>query len=163
MSKKTTGVSVIEILIVVLIITLCLLGLVALANFSLLASQSYKNTTIAESLARGEIEAIRNFRDGTTWDANGLGTVLLDTVYHLGKTADNPPKWQLISGQEDSGIFSRKVIFSSVLRDSNDNIVMSGGTIDPGTKKAVVTVSWQERARSHQIVLTAYFTNWQSP
>lgn len=161
MPKRTAGVSVIEILIVVLVITLCLIGLVALANFSLLASQSYKNTVIAESLARGEIEAVRNFRDGTTWVANGLGTVFLESAYHLAKTADNPPKWQLISGQESSGIFSRQVIFSSVSRDDNDNIVTSGGTIDPETKKAAVTVSWQERGRSHQVVLTTYFTNWQ--
>ena len=63
-------------------------------------------------------------------------------------------------GQATAGIFTKQVIFETVYRDSNDDIAESG-IEDIYTKKATVTVYWQERGRDQQVELVSYFTNWQ--
>ena len=154
------GISIIEILVVVFIISVTLTSLLGLIGFSLGAASLMKQTTQANFLGQETMEAIRNFRDNTSWNTNGLGTLTLNSLYHPEKTAETPPKWNLVSGGEVLGIFTRKVVFEKVYRDGNDNIAESG-TEDPNTKKATVTVSWQERRRSHQVKIVTYLTNWK--
>ena len=154
------GISIIEILVVVFIISVTLTSLLGLIGFSLGAASLMKQTNQANFLAQETMEAVRNFRDNTSWNTNGLGTLTLNSPYHPEKTADIPPKWNLVSSEEPLGIFNRKVVFEKVYRDGNDNIAQSGSE-DPNTKKATVTVSWQERGRSHQIEIITYLTNWQ--
>ncbi len=160
-TKNTTGTSIIEILMVVFIISLSLASLIGVSSFSLASSSLSKKTIQAVTLAEGAIEATRNFRDGTTWDTDGLGGVSLGVSYRLQKTTSNPPKWQLAQGEESVPGFSRKVVFSAVSRDNNDNIVSGGGVNDPNSKKVTATVSWQERGRHHQVSLISYLTNWR--
>ncbi len=154
------GISIIEILVVIAILGVVLTSLLGLVSFSLKGSSLIKQNHQANNLAQEIIEVVRNFRDQTVWDTTGLGTLTVDTAYYPEKTADVPPKWSLVSGEETIGIFNRKVVFERVYRDTNDDIADSG-TEDPDTKKATVTVSWQERERDHQIELVTYFTNWQ--
>jgi len=149
----------VEILLVIAIIALALASLFGLASFFLDASHLSGQRTQASILIQEEIEALRNFRDGTNW-YNGLGVVTVGADYYLGKSSDNPPKWQLIQGQESVNIFTRKIIFSGVQRDVNSNIVESGGIIDSETKKAVATVSWRGKGGDHQLSISTYFTNW---
>ncbi|KKQ96033.1 MAG: hypothetical protein UT42_C0030G0003 [Candidatus Falkowbacteria bacterium GW2011_GWA2_39_24] len=156
---KKQGISVIEILIVVFIIGAALASLITIANLSLVGAVQAKRTVQAESLARGMIESSRNFRDGTSWNINGLGGVVIGVPYHFEKSEDS--QWQLSPDADNILGFSSQLIFSDVFRDTSDNIVEQGGIKDPDSKKATVTVSWQEKGRSHQVSLFAYFTNWQ--
>lgn len=153
-SKK--GVSIIEILIISAIIVVGLVSLLELATFSLKLSIQNRETTQAKNLAEGTLEAVRNFRDGTTWDANGLGILSLDTIYHLGKTDDSPPKWAFVLGEETVNGFKRKVVLNRVFRDADDNIAVSGAE-DPNTKKITVTVSWKDK----ELEIINYLTNWR--
>ena len=155
--KFIKGASVIEILIVIAIIVIALVTLLGVAAFSLSISISVKETTKANNLAQETIEAVRNFRDGTTWNTNGLGTLNIGVSYFPQKTADNPPKWLLTQGEETINSFKRKVVFSNTQRDTNDNIIESGGTNDPNTKKVTVTVSWQDK----KVEIVTYLTNWR--
>lgn len=157
--NKKGGLAV-EILVVIAVIALALASLSKLVSFSLDVSYLSGQNTQAGALAQEEMEALRNFRDGTAWN-NGLGAVTVGTDYYLKKSTDNPPQWQLIQGQETINNFTRKSIFSSVQRDANGNIVAAGGVIDPETKKAVISVLWQDRGRPHQISVDTYFTNWK--
>lgn len=50
--------------------------------------------------------------------------------------------WSLVANAETINGFTRQVVISDVYRDSSGNIVTSGGTVDPSTKKVVITVSW---------------------
>jgi len=159
--RQKNGVSVIEILIVVFIIVVALVGLVKLADLSLLSSFLAQSTVQANDFAVASLEAVRNFRDGTVWDTDGLGILTPGISYSLQKTGDNPPKWALVPGQTTDLGFTRQILFSQVYRDGNDNIVTAGGVLDPDTKKVTVIVSWRERGRNHQISLDAYLTNWQ--
>ncbi|MBI4101712.1 MAG: hypothetical protein HY443_01985 [Candidatus Nealsonbacteria bacterium] len=154
------GVSIIEILVAIVVIVVALTGLLGLASFSLRASGLIEQTTQANSLAQESLEALRNFRDGTYWDTDGLGPLSAGIDYHLQKTG-SPLEWQIIQGSEVVGIFTRKIVLNNVLRDASDNIVQSGGVNDPKTKKITATVSWQERGKNHQVELVAYLTAWK--
>ncbi len=142
----------IEMLIVIAILAITLTSLLGLASFSLGATSLIKQTTQANALAQETMEAVRNFRDQTSWATNGLGVLTLGVAYHTEKSAGIPLKWSLISGEEQIGIFTRKVVFEKIYRD---------GSEDPDTKKTTVTVFWQERERTHKVELVTYFTNWQ--
>lgn len=158
------GVSIVEILIVVVIIAVALTSLLSLTAFLLRASILIKDTAQAKNLAEETVEQVRNFRDGTAWNSNGLGTLLTGEInpYHLEKDLTvSPPKWKLVSGEQAIDGFKRKVIFSDVQRDSDDNIVESGGVSDPGTKKVKATVSWEKMGSLHQIEIVTYLTNWR--
>lgn len=157
------GISAIEILIAVAIIALTLTTLLSLAAFSLRASLLTKEAIRAKNIAQEVLEAVRNFRDGTTWD-NGLKTLSTgeSNPYYPEKDSSVPPEWNLVAGEEITNGFTRKVIFYDVQRDPvNHNIVESGGTDDPGTKKVKAVVFWQERGKTHQIELITFLTDWQ--
>lgn len=151
------GVSVVEILVVIAIIGITLVSILGMATFSLKISTLIKETTQAKDIAQEAIEAVRNFRDGTTWGTDGLGTLTAGIAYHPEKSGDTPPKWQLVQEEETVNSFTRKVIFENVQRDGNDNIVESGGTNDPNTKKAAITVSWKDK----RVEIVTYLTNWR--
>ena len=151
------GVSTLEILIAVVIIVFVLVNLLGAASFALQISSLNKETTQANSLAQEAMEGARNFRDGTSWDTDGLGILTSGVSYYLKLTNDNPPAWQLVQGEEVLGKFNRTIIFSDVSRDLNDNIVESGGVNDPETKKLTVTISWRDKS----IQISTYLTNWQ--
>lgn len=155
-NKNKEGISIIEILVVVTIIVIGLAGLLGSATYSLKISTILKETNEANSIAQETIEAVRNFRDGTNWSINGLGILTTDIDYFPQKSG-SPPKWQLVLGAETIGIFNRKVVFSEVFRDTSDNIVKTGGTDDPNTRKVVVTVNWKNK----EVKITSYLTNWR--
>lgn len=154
------GISIIEILVAVVVIVVALTGLLGLASFSLRASSLLEQTAQANVIAQETIEAVRNFRDGTYWDAGGMGSLTTEADYYPQITG-LPEKWQMAPGTETIGIFTRKVVLSGVQRDAFDNIVSSGGASDPKTKKIVATVFWQERGKSHKVEITTYLTAWK--
>lgn len=147
-----------EIVVVSGIIMGSLAAIIGLAAFFLATSQVVQQTSQATALAQEALEIVRNVRDGTDW-AGGLGALTLGDFYHP-EQLGVPSEWVLVSGVEIIGEFTRQIVFESVYRDGDDNISASG-SLDPDTLKAVVTVSWEERGRNHQVELEAYFTNWK--
>ena len=155
--KIEKGISLIELLVVIFIIVITLTSLLGIAAFSLRISTLMRETAQSNNLAQETMEAVRNFRDGKTWDTDGLGTLTAGVAYYPKKTTDIPPKWQLIQGEETIDSFKRKVVFLNAQRDADDNIVESGGTADPNTKKVTVTVFWKEK----EVEIITYLTNWK--
>ena len=137
-----------------------LASILSFASFSFTHSLMSKQTASATALAQDTMETVRNFRDNTAWNTNGLGTLTVGVAYHAQKSA-SPVVWQMILGAETINGFSRNATLASVARDGSSNIVLSGGVVDPNTKKVTVTVSWSERGRSHQVQLLNYLTNWK--
>ncbi|MDP2664494.1 MAG: type II secretion system protein [bacterium] len=166
--NRNRGISVIEILIVVAIIGIALSSILGVATLSLRQVADTDLEARAQALAKETMEAMMNYRDGNTWDTDdplnlydGLGIVELNTAYYPKMSSDVPAKWQLVQGEEQAENLTRTVEFQSVSRDSNSDIVQTGGTIDPNTKKILATVSWQDRGSSRQVSLQMYLTNWK--
>jgi hypothetical protein len=154
------GISMMEILIVTAILGFSVSGLLGLISLSLTSSTINKGFSQADALAQETIEQVRNFRDGTLWSTDGIGTLSVGTDYYP-ELSGSPSVIQMTAGSQTVSGFTKKVIFENVSRDTNDNIVSSGGILDPNSKKLTITVSWQERARNHQRQLITYLTNWQ--
>lgn len=165
--NNKNGITVVEIMVAVAILTTAFGGILALASFSFVSTDLASQTLQASSLAEGATEALRNYRDGIAWndddggnEYDGLGIVAVGVEYHPEISGDVPPRWKFIQGAETIGIFERSVVFENVERDSQDTITESGGVVDLNTKKVTVTVSWEERTRAHSVELVSYFTNW---
>lgn len=153
------GISAIEILVVVFIIGLALSSLLGLTSFSLNAATLTKQMFEADNLAQEAMEQARSFRDLTDWDSEGLGSLLPGSDYHA-ERSQTPPVWSMALGEESIGMFVRKIVLAEVRRDGSDNIVESGGSVDPDTLKVTATVEWEDKG-SHKVELTTYLTNWR--
>jgi len=154
------GIAVVEILIVVGIIAITISSLLSVVVFSLKLSASVKETTTADALAQEMVEAVRNFRDGTDWDSDGLGVLDTGNAYYPEKSGDMPPRWMFTAGEETINGFVRKVVFERVSRDPGTNNiedVYNSGNDDPDTRKVIATVSWE----SKKVEIITYFTNWK--
>jgi len=149
---KNRGFTVIEILVAIFIIGLTLTSLFSLYGISLKTTTQNKNKIAALNLASENLEITRAIRDDN-W--NNIASLTMGTNYHLNKNDSN--KWIFIQGAETQKGFTRKVIIDNVSRDTNDNIVTSGGVNDLNTKKITSITTWQDQ----NITLTAYLTNWK--
>lgn len=160
---KNKGFIFLDILIAIVIINIAFIALLSAGVMLLNLSSSIKNTTQSDFLIKEEIEAVRSFRDGTGWSVNGLGTVNRgsNNPYHIFlDTSSNPNKWNLITGVETSGIFTRNIVFDNVSRDpSTNNIEDNYNQLhdDPNTIKITVTATWLNKTSK----VVAYLTNWQ--
>jgi type II secretory pathway pseudopilin PulG len=153
MLRAEKGISIIELLVVIAIIVIALVSLLSTTAFSLKTSRLMKENDQAKELAQEALEAARSFRDGTTWNSDGLGTKTLDVPYHPDNTGGN---WTLVLGEEVIDGFTRKVVFKRVFRDTNDNIAPAG-VEDPNTKEVTATVSWKDK----KVEISTYLTNWR--
>lgn len=150
---KTKGFTIIEILIVIFIAGFALAGLMGLYNTSLKTLAQNENKIKALNLASESLEITRALRN-ESW--NNISNLTMGSEYYPSK-ADSPMRWVLNPGTETQGVFSRKIIFENVYRDSNDNIVTAGGTLDPNTKKVSSIVTWP----GQNITFVTYLTNWR--
>ncbi|MBU1015174.1 hypothetical protein KKI17_01930 [Patescibacteria group bacterium] len=154
------GASIIEIVVVVGILVTALSALAGLLALSLQVESILSQEREAQALAQETMEAVRSFRNQTDWDVDGLNTIAFFTPYFPEQTG-SPAVWTLTAGTETIGIFERQVVFEEVYRDGGGNIVEIGGSLDFNSRFADITVSWEERGRTHTVEQRTVFTNWQ--
>ena len=154
-SKKNQGFGMMEIIIVIGIIGLALAGIAGFSNFILKTNTKIKHEATAVYLAQEALEAARAVKE-ENWPA--LTVLTPGSPYHPAQSAG---KWVISAGSESNNGYTRQIVLSNVSRDTNDDIVTSGGVDDPGTKKMTATVSWTDQGQNYQTVLSAYFTNWK--
>lgn len=161
-NKKLKGFSVIEIIIVIAIISVGLINLLGVGAFSLKISNIVKQTSIADSLAKESIEVVRNVRNGTDWDTDGIGILNTGAVFYYPElnTGSNPPAWTLVSGEEIINNFTRRINFEEVSRNPSTGdieAVYNSFNNDPKTRKVISTVIWGSR----KVEIITYITNWK--
>ncbi|TSC60881.1 MAG: Uncharacterized protein G01um1014107_214 [Parcubacteria group bacterium Gr01-1014_107] len=136
MDKNSRGLSMVELVVASAILSLFLVALsLSYVAFLRLASVNL-NSVKATFLAEEGIEAVRFLKDADWQNIASLNTGL---NYHLNFTGLS---WQIVSNETLIDGFSRSLIFENVFRDSNGKIVESGGTLDQGSRKLSVSVSW---------------------
>lgn len=57
---------------------------------------------------------------------------------------------------------TRSITFTDLRRDANGDIVASGGTVDPSSKKVTVVVSWVQHGQSKNVTLSTILTRWKN-
>lgn len=146
--KNKNGFSLIEVIIACTIITLSVLVVMSVASKGIELSNRSLSQSQANTLLEEGAEAVKSIRD-LNWD--NISSLSLDTEYYLFfDTITNNWYFSLSSEKPEAsipdypidGIFYRTVVFSSVLRDGEDNIVLSSGDLDEGTRKVDINVSW---------------------
>ena len=158
--KNNKGFSIIEILVAIFIVGVVFVSFLGIIFFSLRSSNFVERANRANFLAQEALEAARSFRDNTSWHEDGLGSLNAGVDYYPFLNSDIPPSWEIVLGQENMGIFTRKIVFQKVSRDPltfEIESVYNSSNNDPDTIKAIVEVSFNLR----HIELVTYFTNWQ--
>ncbi|MFA6050157.1 MAG: prepilin-type N-terminal cleavage/methylation domain-containing protein [Candidatus Paceibacterota bacterium] len=153
--KYKKGVSLIEVVIATSIISLTLVTLVTVyslvAKFSLSNVRAFKATGLAEE----SVEVLGYLRD-VSWSQN-ISPLTLGTTYRLywdGTTWTATTTAPLIESRYDVTF-----VLTSVYRDSNFNVVSSGGTLDSGSRKAAVNISWRDGSATTTKAIETYIFN----
>ncbi|MBP6974497.1 MAG: hypothetical protein KBB54_00970 [Candidatus Pacebacteria bacterium] len=158
---KNRGVSIVEVLIASAIIMTSVVAIMGV--YSGLTSMAIRNTAKVQAgmLLDEGAEALRFMRD-VSWASN-INPLVNGTTYTLywdysvanyGWKATTTR--DLIDDQ-----FDRTFVLSAVNRDATSyDIVNTGGTLDTGTRKATVTVSWYDgvATTSKSIIMYLYNT-----
>jgi len=154
---KRTGFTLVEVIVACAIISVSTFALMsASANGIQLSSKALKQTQASLLLEEGA-EAVKTIRD-ENWTT--ISSLTLDIDYYLTfNTGTNT--WSLGTTPTSTidSVFTRKVNFSAVNRDANDDIVTSGGTLDARTKKVTITVSWPATSTTYTKTLDFYLSD----
>ncbi len=160
-SMKQKGSILLEVFIAVMVISIAFAILLDVGGLSVKTSTSIRQNEQANFLMKESMEAVRSFRDGSSWGTGGLGTLAIGNAYYpLLDTSATPNKWNIVSGTETVGLFTRKIIVDKVSRDpttQNIESTYNAARDDPNTRKVTVTVASSTRTLS----LVSYFTNWK--
>ncbi|EKD56482.1 MAG: hypothetical protein ACD_58C00172G0001, partial [uncultured bacterium] len=145
--------------IIELIIALALLSVTFITTSKLFIDISYGdlnnlNRVKAEALASEEFEAIKNIHE-RGWNE------LINQTYPA-HAINNSGIWNLTGNSESINNFIRSVNMYDVHRNSEGQIVTNGGTLDPSTKKFIISVSWnspQANLIEKELILTRWRDN----
>lgn len=144
--------------LVEVIIALGVFAILAAGVFNV-ATSSYKNfygTGDKQSLteyAQEGVEAVRSIRDNSWQEIEDAAAA----AHTWGLVKDSDGYWQFSGGYDEFGVLDRYVTITPVERDSNHEIVGTGGTTDPNTYKVRIAISGTGIST---YILDTYITNW---
>ena len=138
--QKGTGLA--EILVAVSIFSIVLGFLVTASNLYLGGSGESLRNAEGAYLAQEGIEAVKTIRDAN-W--SNISSLTAGTNYYLyfDTSSSTNNVWKATTTVSSLSPFARTFKVSAVNRDSNGNIVTTGGSLDANTEKVVVSVSWK--------------------
>ncbi len=147
------GISIIEMIVVSSVIgTVMLMVLGTLQNTIQLSQRSIERVQASMLLEEG-VEVVKLIRN-TAWST--ISGMTNNTTYY---PTWNGAAWSLSTTPSTiDNKYTRTVVFSSVYRDGQAKIATSG-TLDAGTKKVVVTITWQTADQQFSTPLTFYVSN----
>lgn len=155
---KKNGFTIIEILVAIAVIIAVFTAILGFFAFEARIAERGRMRLKAVSFAEEAMEAVRNFRDNTTWEeSTGISGLTMGIDYHPESSAIG---WNIVLENETIDEFIRAIVFNEVYRDVNHNISGSG-TKDENTRKVAITVSWSDRQGSAEEILVTYITNWR--
>ena len=156
--SKQNGYGLIEIILVVTVGVMVFLSVsVCLISFMKVALLNIDNTE-SLFLAKSSLEQARAVRDE---DWTNISDLVLENSYHFDSNGTSPEKWIAQTGTKSEDKYTVWITISEVRRDSNDDIVPVGGTVDVDTLKVVSNVSWSAASGAKQISLYEYLTNFR--
>ena len=150
------GSGLVEIVVGLAIIFTSIFFLIKTYNYYLKFALIHKNDVQATLLLEEGIEVVKVLRD-VSW-TNKIATLTPGTSYSLAFTNSVWTSTTTSHGRYIDGDFDRTFTLGNVYRNSSDSIAPSG-TLDPGTKKVVVSVSYSTLLGTTTKTMSAYITN----
>lgn len=156
---KNPGFGLLEIVIATAIISGTIFSLLFVFLISNKLATASSNKVRASFLAEEGLESLRILRD-ESWSAN-LAGLSVGTNYYLSfNTITSAWSISTLNPGNIDNLFTRTITVENVNRDpTTDDIVLTGGTNDPDTKKFNVSVAWLERGGSMVVVVSTYLTD----
>ncbi|MFC1757007.1 hypothetical protein ACFLZC_02545 [Patescibacteria group bacterium] len=149
------GFTILEVVLGVSIIAISMFSLMTVLNMSFQLMEESTRGIQASFLLEEGLESIRTLRD-TSWDDN-ITTLSSDNAYYL---VFSGGIWSSTSSNVFiDDIFDRSFVVNDVYRDSNDDIVNSGGSLDESTKKFTVSVSWSTKNGTTTKSISAFLSD----
>lgn len=156
MSSTKKGMSLVEVVIGSAIMLTSMVSIIGV--YGSLTSMSLRTTSRVQAamLAEETAEVLRFMRD-TSWNQN-ISTLANSTTYHLAWV--NGAWVATTTPVTISNQFIRTFTLSTVNRDSTSyDIVPSGGTLDTGTRKATINISWLDGVSTSTRTAEMYIHN----
>lgn len=154
MTKDKRGFGLVEAVVAISMVAGFIVALAAVNTIYVKISFSQNSKIQAAFLAEEGMEAMRFARDAG-WDAN-IAPLSNGAEYYLAFTG---AFWQATTVPNYLGAFDRRIRLEAVNRDANDDIVSSGGALDPNTRLITSTVSWSERGATSTKMVSTYLTD----
>ena len=162
------GFSILEVILASALLLILGSGAVIVVTQSLNSNRQGAEYTVANQFASEGIEAVKSIKN----QAYGNLTAVNTSTRGLTRNASNVWAFKgdnttdtLVHNSGDN--FIRTVKVELVNRDAtppSGNIVASGGTLDPDTKKITSTVTWNfNSARAETLSLISYLSDWRKP
>lgn len=152
---KCRGFSILEMVIAAAILSMSLLGISSFYQNALRVSRTTTAFVQTNYLLEESVEAVKLMRD-KSWNSN-IAKLTPGVPYHLVYSSG---LWATTTTTTlIDGIFDRMFILENVNRDGNDDITISGGTLDVGTKKLTVSVAWGGSMGTTTKSLSTYIAN----
>lgn len=148
------GFGLVESIVATSIVAIFIVVLSSINTLYIKTASNQSSNIEAAFLAEEGIEAMRFARD-ESWTSK-IAPLTSGVNYYLAFTGTT---WQATTTPVNIGIFDRRIIINNVSRDSSDNIVSSGGTLDANTKKITSKVSWVNRGATSTETVSTYLTN----
>lgn len=153
-ARGNSGFSVIEILLAAALFVIIAGGVIEVTLQGLQNNRGAQEQTQASQFLSEGFEAVRSIKQqgyANIINSAGTGVVISGGI------------WTFAGTNNTFGKFTRTITVGDVNRDGSGNIVASGGTLDPQTKKITITVTWNAIDAVHQntISQTQYLTNWK--
>lgn len=151
------GLGMVEVIVVVAVILVGFTAVLELFRLQFRNDTTAREDVRAYALLSEAMEAVRSVRDDNWSNISGL-TQGADYYPAISGNA-----W-VLSGADPGPIdgYSRWIVFSSVRRDANDDIVDSGGSVDADTLKVTGSIEWQSGGQTKTKTLITYLTNWHA-
>ncbi len=161
--KYNEGFGIIEIIIAVSIFVIIAVSAVSTVIGSFSTNRLGDEETEATVFAEQGLEAAKSIKN-RGWTTPFLATNCA-TACGIGTSGS---AWAWSGTNNVSGKFTRIIQVLPVQRNNAGNVVDSGGTNDPDTKKIVSTVNWNfSPTRNNNVVLTSYVSHhkmsWTTP
>lgn len=120
--------------------------------------------TIANQFASEGIEAVKSIKNqGYSNLVNTAGCGLVRNASNVW-AFQSPTCTNNTLAHNSGDNYTRVIKVESVNRDGSGNIVATGGTLDPDSKKITSTVNWNfNSARPESVILSAYLSDWRKP
>jgi len=148
--------SLVEILLAVALFSVFSVGAISLILQGWQMARLAQEGSVAKEYASEGIEAARSIRNqnfAALVNTGSTGIVQSGGVWTFSG----------VNNTFDSSKFTRTIAITDVYRDVSGNILATGGTLDPLSKKVTSTVNWNiSPTRADNSVISTYLTDWRS-
>ncbi len=155
-NKKQSGFFLIEVVVATALAATVVIFLLGLVQDTVEISQRSLEKTQAGYLLEEGAEAVKTIRDAGWVNISSVSNGVDEYL------AWNGSRWDFSNVNSMTDSFTRVVSLEPVYRDGNDDITISGGTLDTHTRKVTVTVSWTATTGVQVESLTFYLVDIRS-